>query len=115
MLSTDGGAMCPSGGGKVVMAVRLSAASPPVPTVAWCAALSGSTTAPIATTTDGTNNVVVWYMNNGKLTGVDGDNGTAVFTSSNTCAGVQQWTSPIATHNRIVVGGNGHLCSWSAP
>ena len=29
------------------------------------------------------------------------------------CAGVRQWTSPIAVKGRIVVGADGHLCSWS--
>jgi hypothetical protein len=97
----------------VVMAVRLSSANPPVPTVAWCAALSSPTTAPIATSTDGTANTVVWYSSGGKLVGVDGDTGARIYTSSNSCSGVQQWTSPIAANGHIVVGGNGHLCSWS--
>jgi hypothetical protein len=116
MVSTDSGAQCPagSGGGQAVMAVRLSAANPPVPTVAWCSSFSGKVTAPIATTTDGLSNPIVWFMNNGKLTGVDGDTGTVIFSGgSGSCSGVQQWTSPIAANNRIVVGGNGHLCSWS--
>jgi hypothetical protein len=53
-------------------------------------------------------------MNNGKLTGVDGNSGTVIFNGgSGSCSGVQQWTSPIAANNRIIVGGNGHLCSWS--
>jgi len=29
------------------------------------------------------------------------------------CPGVRQWTSPIAVKGRIVVGADGHLCSWS--
>ena len=35
--------------------------------------------------------------------------------TGSTCASVQRWTSPIALNNKIVVGGNGHLCSWSLP
>ena len=53
-------------------------------------------------------------MSNGRLMGVDGDTGAAVFTGTATrCSGVRQWTSPIAVKGRIVVGGDGHLCSWS--
>jgi hypothetical protein len=72
-------------------------------------------TGPISTTTDGISDVVIWYMNNGKLNGVDGDTGASLFTSSETCSNVRQWTSPIAVNGRIVVGGDGHLCAWSAP
>jgi hypothetical protein len=118
MLSTDSGAVCPAGSsasGRVVMAVRLAPGNPPVPTVAWCASLATQTTGPIATSTDGQNNVVVWYMSGGTLKGVDGDTGAAVYSSSNTCSGVQQWTAPIAANGKIVVGATGHLCSWSAP
>jgi hypothetical protein len=115
MLSTDSGAQCPGGGGGgSVMAVRIAPGNPPVPTVAWCASVS-QTTGPIATSTDGQNNVVVWYMNGGTLKGVDGDTGTAVYSSSNSCSGVQHWTAPIAANGHIVVAGTGHLCSWSAP
>jgi hypothetical protein len=115
VFSTDSGAMCPGGGGgQSVMSVLIPAGSPPAPSVAWCASLSGKVTAPIATTTDGQANAIVWFMNNGKLMGVDGDSGAVIFNGgSGTCSGVQQWTSPIAANNRIVVGGNGHLCSWS--
>lgn len=83
-----------------------------MPRVQWCAPMAGDLTGPIATTTDGTADAVVWYMSNGKLTGVDGDTGTSVFTSTDTCA-VTRWTSPIAVKGRIVVGGTRQLCSWS--
>jgi hypothetical protein len=116
--STDSGALCPTGGpsGKVVMSVLIPPGAPPMPQVEWCAALGGAVTAPIATTTDGKNEAIVWFMNNGKLTGVDGDTGAVVFAGgSDTCAGVHQWTSPIAVKGRIIAGGDGHLCAWSAP
>ena len=114
VFSTDSGAQCPSGGGKSVVSVLIPAGNPPAPSVAWCVAQSGPVTAPIATTTDGQANAIVWFMNNGKLMGVDGDTGATVFGGgSSTCSGVQQWTSPIAANGHIVVGGNGHLCSWS--
>jgi hypothetical protein len=111
---TNSGAICPSGGNENIMSVLIAPGSPPKPTVAWCAPLSGAVTGPISTTTDGTNDVVVWYMNNGNLMGVDGDTGATIFTSSNKCSGVRQWTSPIAANGRIIVGGDGNLCSWSA-
>ena len=119
VVNTTGGAnMCPGGvSGRALVALKISAANPPVPTVAWCSAIAGSaSTAPIATTTDGTNNAIVWFINNANtLKALDGDTGTQICNSSSTCSNVQRWTSPIALNNKIVVGGNGHLCSWSLP
>jgi len=117
VFGTDSGALCPTpgGSGQAIVSVLIPPGAPPVPKVAWCAPLSGSTTGPISTSTDGTNETVVWYMNSGKLEGVDGDTGAAIFTSAETCAGVRQWTSPIAVNGRVVTTGDGHLCAWSAP
>jgi len=37
----------------------------------------------------------------------------AVLYKGGTCAGIRQWTTPIAVKGHIVFGGDGHLCSWS--
>ncbi len=116
VFSTDSGAVCPGGGGgKSIVSVLLKAGTDGKPTAAaeWCAPLTGAVTAPISTTTDGTANATVWFVDSGKLTAVDGDDGTKLFASTDTCSGVRQWTSPIATKGRVVVGGDTHLCSWS--
>ena len=118
VFGADTGAMCSSGGtssGKAIVSVLIPPGAPPAPSIAWCAPLSGPVTGPIATTTDGTREGVVWYMNNGKLNGVDADTGAAIYASSDSCPGVRQWTSPIAVNGRIIVGGDGNLCAWSAP
>lgn len=117
--STDSGAMCPNGaGGHSVMSVLIPPGAPPAPRVAWCAAQSGAVRGPIATTSDGQANAMVWFMNGDKLNGVDGDTGAVVYNggsgTTGNCTNVRQWTSPIAANNRIIVGGDGHLCSWSA-
>ena len=72
--------MCPGGvTGRALVALKISAANPPVPTVAWCSAIAGNaSTAPIATTTDGTSNAIVWFINNANtLKALDGDTGHA--------------------------------------
>jgi outer membrane protein assembly factor BamB len=107
VFNTHGGAPC-----NGVVSVKISAASPPQGTIAWCK--GGSNTSPIATSPDGKNDVVVWYVNGGKLNGLDGETGDPVLTANGNCGGIQMWTSPIAVKGRIVAGGDGHLCSWSA-
>ncbi|HVW25878.1 MAG TPA: hypothetical protein VHC69_10935 [Polyangiaceae bacterium] len=118
MLGTDANAACPAGGasGKVVMAVQIPAGNPPKPAVAWCAPQAGAVPGPIATSTDGTTNVIVWYMSGNTLMGVDGDTGKTVYSGSGAdgCSGVEQWTSLIAAKGRIVSASNGTLCSWSS-
>jgi hypothetical protein len=108
------GSLCPGGAvGRALMSVVLPAGAPPRPQITWCVPI-GVNTAPISTTTDGKNEAIVWFMNGPLLNGVDGDTGTVIFNGgTGSCAGVRQWTSPIAVKGRIVVGADGHLCSWS--
>ncbi len=114
VMSSSKASGCPGGGTNgQIMAVRITA-SPLAASVVWCAA-NGSSTNPIATSSDGTSDAIVWYSNGGKLMGVDGDTGATVYSSSNTCSGVPKWSSPIAVKGRIVVAGNGHLCAWGIP
>ena len=115
--TTANAAMCPGGlTGKAIVAVRIAPGNPPTPTIAWCAQLAGMATgAPISTTTNGTDNAVVWFINGGPLRALDGDTGAVIWTSSNTCSGVYKWSSPIAFKNRIVASGSSTLCSWSVP
>jgi hypothetical protein len=96
------------------MAVRFGAGSPPTAEVAWCAGFSGGETSPIATTTDGKKDPIVWIMDGGELRAMDGDTGSTIYSSTETCSGIRKWTSPIAVKGRIVAGGDKHLCSWSA-
>lgn len=119
-LTTNSGAQCPSGmgsTGKVVMSVLIPAGSPPKPKVAWCVptanASLGFPAAPAITTTDGTNNAIVWFIDGTKLMGVDGDTGATPYAGTDACSGVHKWTAPIAVKGRLVVAGDGHLCAWS--
>jgi hypothetical protein len=74
------------------------------------------------TTTDGKANPIVWVggsMSQAQagssanlLYGIDGETGQVLYKGGN-CAGIRQWTTPIAVKGHIVLGGDGHLCSWS--
>ncbi len=118
-LSFDTAALCPPGSvatGRVVMSVAIPPGTPPQPHVLWCAAIGGGAgpPAPISTTTDGKSEAIVWYVNGTGLSGVDGDTGATIYAGpQGVCPSVRQWTSPIAVKGRIIVGADGHLCSWS--
>ncbi|HSZ81145.1 MAG TPA: hypothetical protein VLA14_02630 [Polyangia bacterium] len=108
--ATNTMSFCAAGStGHGMISIAISAGSPPSAKVAWCA--GGGTTSPIATSTDGKNETVVWYMNNG-LNAVDGDTGATLY-AGGACAGLHQFSSPIAVKGRIIVGGDGNLCAWA--
>jgi hypothetical protein len=122
VLTVNSGAQCTGTGanGKAVISVLIPSGTPLAPRAAWCIPVNnaslGFPASPMATTTDGTSDAVVWFMNGTKLMGVDGDTGDTVFdggVAADACAGVHKWTAPIAVKGRIVVAGDNHLCSWS--
>jgi len=122
---------CPGGtaNGSVLMGFALAPSLPLQPSVAWCATYSlvpkgsdegaqwGGPAAPglISTTTDGSSDALVWYMDGGnQLVALDGSTGTTVFRdAAASCGAVRKWTSPIAVKGRIVAAADGKLCSWS--
>jgi hypothetical protein len=77
---------------------------------------------PLVTTTDGMKDAIVWVAGSmsqatagttaNLLYGINGETGAVVYKGGN-CPGIRQWTTPIAVKGHIVVGGDGHLCSWS--
>jgi hypothetical protein len=112
------GAICPAGSslndGPALMSVFIPTGAPPMPRLAWCAPIL-TAAEPISTTTNGKDDAIVWYLNNGKMTGLDGDTGTVIADGgTGVCQGFRQWTSPVAVKGRMVIAANGHLCSWSA-
>ncbi len=124
-------ANCPNGtaNGSVLMGFAVSPSLPIKPTVTWCTTYSlvpkgtdevsfwGGPGAPglISTTSDGSSDALVWYMDGGnQLVAVDGGTGATVFRdAASSCGSVRKWTSPIAVKGRIVVAADGKLCSWS--
>ena len=110
VLNTASGASC--GGGVGVISIGITPGSPPVAAPAWC--LAGGAGSPIATSTDGSGDTMVWFMNGANLNAVDGDSGALLYDGANgPCGGVRAFTSPIAVKGRIVVGADNQLCSWS--
>ena len=51
-------------------------------------------------------------MNGSALQAFDGETGAMLYSGGN-CGGVHRHTSPIVANGRVIIGGDGHLCSWS--
>ncbi|HEX6464899.1 MAG TPA: SBBP repeat-containing protein, partial [Vicinamibacterales bacterium] len=117
-VSTPGslGVGCPGTPGDLV-ALRISAASPPTVSVAWCANDNGQGQpfagrgAPIVTTTDGSSQPVVWTIGaegNNQLLAYDGETGAPLFTSEQMTQ-VRRFMTPISVNGRIIVVSDGTL------
>ena len=109
---------CPAGTSGELVALRLSVTSPPTFSVAWCASSQGQG-APIATTTDGASNPIVWIVGaqgTNELYGFDGDTGALLFNGHGTSmTQVLRWTSPIVAKGRLFVGATGRLYAFNVP
>jgi hypothetical protein len=108
-----------SGGGNL-NALRLGATAPPTITNVWSGAQNG-TGSPFVTSTDGTNNVVVWGIGcegDQRLHGFDGDTGAAVFKgggASELMAGTRHFNTAIAARGRIYVANDNKVYAFTVP
>jgi hypothetical protein len=102
--------VCPGGTTGDLLALRVTPTSPPRLEPVWCAASMGQG-APIATTTDGESDAIVWIVSasgTNLLLAFDGDTGAAVYTGGGTAGQlgkIAHWTSPIVAKGRLFVGG----------
>ncbi len=99
--------VCPTGTSGDMLALSVTTANPPTLVPAWCA-VSGGQGSPIATTTDGTSNALLWVVSTGgtnKLLAFNGDTGVPVTNTAAAMGTVQHWTSPIVAKGRFIVGG----------
>ncbi len=116
---TDAALGCPAGTSGDLAAVKLDPAAPQKMTVAWCAQ-SGGVGSPSITTSDGTRDALVWVFQADRGTGAsllayDLATGAPVFTggaSSDHAGPVRRFTTPIAVHGRIYVGGDDRLYAF---
>jgi outer membrane protein assembly factor BamB len=100
---------------------RINPGNPPTITPGWSASQSGCGS-PFVTSTDGTNNTVVWVVGadgDHKLHGYDGDTGAVVFTgggANETMGGTHSYnTTGIAARGRIYVGTDNKVYAFNTP
>jgi hypothetical protein len=98
-------------------ALRVSAATPPVVSFAWCAAQHGLGS-PIVTTTDGSSEALVWSAGaegDSRLRAFDAATGAVVFDgggAANTMGSLRRYSTPIAARGRLFVAGDGKVYAF---
>lgn len=103
-----------------LVALRLGAANPPTITNVWNATVNGRGS-PFATSTDGTNNVIVWGIGSEgdqRLHAVDADTGTNIFTGGGTSelmTGTRRFNTGIAARGRIYVATDNKIYAFKVP
>jgi outer membrane protein assembly factor BamB len=107
--------------GSTLSTFRINPGSPPTITTGWSATQNG-VGSPFVTSTDGTNNVVVWAVGasgDQKLHGYDGDTGAVVFSgggASETMGGTHSYnTTGIAVRGRIFIGTDNKVYAFKTP
>jgi hypothetical protein len=101
-------------------ALRIGASNPPTITSVWTAAENGLGS-PFVTSTDGTNNVVVWGIgseSSQRLYGFDGGTGTNVFTgggANELMTGTRRFNTGIAARGRIYLANDNQVYAFSVP
>ncbi len=104
-------------------ALRVGPTKPPTISVAWTASEGGGRGSPFVTSTDGTNNVVVWGIGSDtggdhRLHGFDGDTGTNIFTGggpNELMSGTRRFNTAIAARGRVYVANDNQVYSFRLP
>ena len=103
-----------------LFALRVGASNPPTITNVWNASENGKGS-PFVTSTDGTNNIIVWGIgseSDQRLHGFDGDTGANVFTgggASELMAGTRRFSTGIAARGRIYVANDNKVYAFKVP
>ncbi len=111
------GTACPKrdlGNGLIVLAI--GGGTPPALSTAWCAPISGLA-APIATTTDGRSDPIVWDLGaegDNRLHAFRGDTGEALYSGPDQgLTGLHHFQTLIATQDRLYVGADGTIYAFA--
>jgi hypothetical protein len=106
---------------STLSALRINPGNPPTISSSWSVSQSGCGS-PFVTSTDGTNNMVVWAVGasgDQKLHGYNGDTGAVVYAgggATETMAGTHSYnTTAIAARGRIYVGTDNKVYAFRVP
>jgi len=103
-----------------IRAYKITATAPPTIVFTWNQTQNGRGS-PWVTTTDGTNNVIVWVagvQGDQRLHGYDGDTGAVIYAGGGTnelMTGTRQWNTGIAARGRIYFGADNKIYAFRLP
>jgi len=103
-----------------IAARKVTATNPPTIVNGWTMSQNGRGS-PWVTTTDGTNNVIVWVagvQGDQRLHGYDGDTGAVIYAGGGTnelMTGTRQWNTGIAARGRIYFGADNKIYAFRLP
>ena len=100
-----------------IRAYKITATNPPTITFAWNANQSGQGS-PWVTTTDGTNNAIVWVVGaegDNKLHGYNGDTGAVIYNGTDQMTGTRKWNSGMVARGSIYVANDNKVYKFSVP
>ena len=101
-------------------AFRISATNPPTITNAWSVIQNGQGS-PFVTSTDGTNNAIVWVIGSEgdqRLHAYDGDTGNVIYSgggANELMAGTRRFNTGIVAHGRIYVANDNRVYAFTVP
>jgi hypothetical protein len=107
-------------GGSQIKAYKVTATNPPNIVFAWSASQSGQGS-PWVTTTDVTNNAIVWVVGaqgDHRLHGYDGDTGDVIYAgggANELMAGDRKWNSGMVARGSIYVANDNKVYKFSVP
>jgi hypothetical protein len=104
-----------------ICAYRITATNPPTIVPAWSVSQNGQGS-PWVTTTNGTDNVIVWAVNSGngdqRLRGFNGDTGAVVYAGggpNELMNGTSKWNTGIVTRGRVYFAGTNKVYAFKLP
>jgi hypothetical protein len=104
-------------GSSQIKTYKITATNPPDIVLAWSVSQSGQGS-PWVTTTDGTNNAIVWVVGaegDDKLHGYDGDTGAVIYTGTDQLTGTRKWNSGIVARGSIYVANDNRVYKFNVP
>jgi hypothetical protein len=105
------GTNCAAGSGDLLV-IKVNPGSPPTIASAWCAN-QGGRSSPMVTTTDGTNESMVWTVGGGRLRAFNGDTGQQLFSATDTMGGLHNYNSTaILAKGRLYIAGDNRVYSY---
>lgn len=103
-----------------ITAMRIAATNPPTIHSAWTQS-TGGRCSPFVTSTDGTNDMIVWGLGcegDQRLHGFDGDTGATVFSGggpNELMANTRRFNTAVEAHGRIYVGTSNKVYAFTLP